>query len=325
MVDSGFKTVAMNLSVIIPTYNRSGLLRKTLEGLTRQTALASIQEVIVINDGSTDATSEAARQFSTLIPVRLLEQSRSGVSRARNYGIREAKSDVVLFLDDDVIPGPHLVSEHAAFHNEMKNLEAVLMGYVTWHPEIRVTPFMRWYGEYGALFGFGRLNENREVDPCYLYTCNISFKTEFLRANDGFNDDLIVLEDHELAYRLAQKGMRFFFRRAATGYHHQSFTFEQACERLRRYSAGLQAFLSTGAGQTMAQKRAKVSFRTMEALAKLVAKAAFPLKPLVDSDFPLPHALYRLFYWYYGTHLSFWSQVPAPIATSSRDQARAKD
>jgi glycosyltransferase involved in cell wall biosynthesis len=315
----------MSITVIIPTYNRCDLLRKTLDGLSRQTELVAIKEVIVVNDGSTDGTRDAAEQFSKRLPIRVLEQSQSGVSRARNYGIREAQSDVVLFLDDDVIPGPHLVSEHAAFHNEMRTLEAVLMGYVTWHPEIRVTPFMRWYGEYGALFGFGRLKENQEVDPRYLYTCNISFKTEFLRANDGFNDDLIVLEDHELAYRLAQKGMRFFFRRAATGYHHQSFTFKQACERLSRYSAGLQAFLSTGAGQKMAQKRAKVSFRTIEAVAKLAAKAAFPLKPLVDSDFPLPSPFYRLFYWYYGTHLSFWSRVSAPIDTSgSRDQARAK-
>jgi glycosyltransferase involved in cell wall biosynthesis len=315
----------MDISVIIPTYNRCELLRKTLEGITRQSALASIHEVIVISDGSTDATIEAAGQFSALIPIRFLEQPRSGVSRARNYGIREAQSDVVLFLDDDVIPGPRLIAEHAAFHREMPNLEAVLMGYVTWHPEIHVTPFMRWYGEHGGLFGFGRLKEAQEVDPRYLYTCNVSFKTEFLRANNGFNESLIVLEDHELAYRLAHKGMRFFFRRAATGYHYQSFTLEQACERLRRYSTGLDAFLSTGAGEEMAHKKARVTFRAMEAVAKLAAKVASPLKPLVDSDFPLPHPLYRLFYWYYGTHLSFWSSVSAPVPNSgSRDQARAK-
>jgi hypothetical protein len=75
----------------------------------------------------------------------------------------------------------------------------------------------------------------------------------------------------------------------------------------------------------MAQKKTKVSFRAMEEAAKLAAKAASPLKPLVDSDFPLPDPLYRLFYWYYGTHLSFWSRISAPIANrGSGDQARAK-
>jgi glycosyltransferase involved in cell wall biosynthesis len=315
----------MNITVVIPTYNRRALLRKTLEGLSQQTGVASMEEVIVVSDGSTDGTREAAEQFSTRLPIRVLEQERSGVSRARNHGMREVKSDVVLFLDDDVVPGPQLVSEHAAFHKEMPRLESVLMGYVTWHPDLAVTHFMRWYGEYGALFGFSLLNEDKEVNPRYLYTCNVSFKTEFIRANDGFNESLIVLEDHELAYRLAERGMRFFFRRAAIGYHNQSFTFDQACERLRHYSVGLDAFLSTEAGQKMAEKRGQIAVRTLEAVARLAARVVSPLKPLIDSDIQLPKPLYRLFYWYYGTHLSFWSRVSAPILTSgSRDQARVK-
>ena len=316
----------MNIAVIIPTYNRSELLRRTLEGLSRQTELAIIQEVIVVSDGSSDATREAAEQFSGRLPVRVLEQGRLGVSRARNYGIREAESDVVLFLDDDVVPGPHLVAEHAKFHREMRGLEAVLMGYVTWHPDMQVTPFMRWYGEFGGLYGFSLLKENQEVDPRYLYTCNVSFKTEFIRANDGFTESLSVLEDHELAYRLAKKGMTFFFSRAAIGYHYQSFTFEKACERLRRYSVGLDAFLSTEAGRKMAQKRGRVGVRALEALARFVARLASPLKTLVDSNVPMPNSMYRLFYWYYGTDLSFWGRVSAPVvANAPRDSARAKD
>jgi glycosyltransferase involved in cell wall biosynthesis len=315
----------MDITVIIPTHNRCELLRKTLDGLSRQTGSASVKEVIVVSDGSTDSTTDIAQQFSTRLPIRVLEQPRSGVSRARNYGIREAKSDVVLFLDDDVVPGPQLISEHAEFHKDMPSLEAVLMGYVTWHPDVAVTPFMRWYGEYGGLFAFTLLKENQEVDPRYLYTCNVSFKTEFVRANHGFKESLVVFEDHELAYRLAARGMVFFFRQAATGYHNQSFTFEQACERLRRYSVGLDAFLSTEAGQKMARKKRRVVVRTIETGAKLAAKILSPLKPLIDSSLPLPNPLYRLFYWYYGTHLSFWSRASAPIITDgSRDQARAK-
>jgi len=305
----------MNATIIIPTYNRSELLRKTLDGISRQTELAFIKEVIVVSDGSTDSTRDVAEQFSGRLPIRVLEQARRGVSRARNYGMREAKSDVVLFLDDDIVPGPRLVAEHARFHEEMPRLEAVQMGYVTWHPDVTVTPFMRWYGEYGGLCAFSLLKENQEVDPRYLYTCNVSFKTEFIRANNGFTEGLCVLEDHELAYRLAKKGMKFFFNRAAIGYHNQSFTFEQACERLRRFSVGLDAFMSTEAGQKMAQKRGRIVVRSVEAGARFAVKLMSPLKPLIDSNLAMPRPFYRLFYWYYGSYLSFWSQVSVPLDT----------
>jgi glycosyltransferase involved in cell wall biosynthesis len=303
----------MNITIIIPTYNRSELLGKTLEGIGQQTESACIKEVIVVSDGSTDATREAAERFSGRLPLRVLEQARLGVSRARNYGLREAKSEVVLFLDDDIVPGPRLVAEHAKFHQEMPCLEAVLMGYVTWHPDVTVTPFMRWFGEYGGLCAFSLLKENQRADPRYLYTCNASFKTEFLRANHGFTEGLSVLEDHELAYRLAKRGMLFFFRRSAIGYHNQSFTFEQACERLRRFSVGLETFLSTEAGQKMAQKKGRVAVRSMEAAARFAVKLVSPLRPLIDSNLPMPNWLYRLFYWYYGTYLSYWSRVPASV------------
>jgi hypothetical protein len=178
---------------------------------------------------------------------------------------------------------------------------------VTWLPELEITPFMRWYGEFGGLFGFSLLTDNRENDPRYLYSCNLSLKADFLRANGGFDPTLSVLEDHELGFRLKQRGLKMYFRRAALGYHNQTFTFDQACQRLKRYSGGLKAFCKTDAGRAMLERRSRWVFRLADMAVRVLAPALSPLRILVDSKIRLPNAVYRLLYWYYGSYGAFWA------------------
>jgi len=302
----------MDITVIIPTHNRSELLRRTLQGFHEQSSSELEWELIVVSDGSTDSTDQIVMDFESHLPLKYFRQQKSGVSCARNLGLREAQSPIVLFLDDDVIPGPHLISEHVRFHTEQPRLESVLLGYVTWFAEVACTPFMHWYGEFGGLFGYSLLKDDQQGDPRYLYTCNVSFKTEFLRRNNGFNESLSVLEDHELGYRLKKDGMKMYFRRVALGYHNQSFTFAQACRRLERYSGGLPAFCLTEAGQVMVRRRARLGYSLAEMAIRIVAPLLSLLLPLMDSSIRFPNATYRLFYWYYGTYLAFWSRAMRP-------------
>ena len=313
----------MDLTIIIPTCNRSELLKRTLQGFCEQAADELQWQLIIVSDGSTDSTHRTVMDFEARLPVRFLQQPKRGVSCARNLGLSETHSPIVLFLDDDVIPSPQLIHEHARFHRERTELEAVLLGYVTWLPEVASTPFMRWYGEFGGLFGFSLLKDDRQGDPRYLYTCNLSFKTEFLRANGGFNESLSVLEDHELGYRLTRRGMKMYFRRAALGYHNQTFTFDQACQRLERYSNGLTAFCMTDAGQAMLRRRAKLPFRLAEAFVEMVVPLLSPFRPLLDSSSKLPNVIYRLFYWYYGSYRAFWSHaVPPDLGNNADDPVK---
>ena len=298
------------ITVVIPTYNRCDLLRRTLEGFCEQSLAEVCWEIIVVSDGPSNSTRLTVEDFENQLPIRYLEQEKKGVSSARNLGHREAHSPLVLFLDDDVIPGPKLVAEHLEFHRQALEQECVLLGYVTWHSDnIPVTPFMRWYGESGALFAYSRLTDGKQASARFLYSCNVSFKTDFLRKHAGFNEALTVLEDHELGYRLEKDGMRMFFRRSAIGYHNQSFTFDQACQRLQRYASGLDNFLATDAGHEMQKRKSSVKMKVAEAGMRILGRVASPFRSIVDSNVTLPGALYRLFYWYYATDRAFWSKA----------------
>lgn len=302
------------LTVVIPTYARSDILRLTLRGLCAQSNLQDIEEVIVVSDGHDELAAAVVLMFADYLPIRYLTQPKLGVSAARNLGIAVAKSSVIVLLDDDVIPHPDLIAEHAKFHNRFPDPRSVLLGNVTWHPDLKITPFMEWYGERGALFGFGLLKDNSEVDARYFYSCNISFKREFFIANGGFDKTLTVLEDNELGHRLSQDGMRLVFRRSALGYHYQTFTFAQACKRLERYSSGLDPFLATPAGRALAKKRRRLYFRLAETAVRLSSPLLKPLVPVLDGSRKLPNFFYRLMYWYYGAYRCFWARADRRLA-----------
>jgi len=87
------------VSIIIPTYNRSAMLLRTLESVKRQTHRE--WEAIVIDDGSTDGTSRLFEPGVQDRRIRDIRQENAGVSAARNSGLRAAHGDFIAFLDSD--------------------------------------------------------------------------------------------------------------------------------------------------------------------------------------------------------------------------------
>lgn len=85
------------VSVIIPTYNRGSLISRAVESVLAQTF--TDYELIVVDDGSTDQTQQVLAKFKKRI--RYIFQENSGVSAARNHGIREATGEYIAFLDSD--------------------------------------------------------------------------------------------------------------------------------------------------------------------------------------------------------------------------------
>jgi len=90
----GLKTPLV--SVVIPCYNQAHFLGEAIESVLKQTYKHF--EIVVVDDGSTDNTSEVARRYSG---IRCIEQANQGLSAARNTGIRESKGEYLVFLDAD--------------------------------------------------------------------------------------------------------------------------------------------------------------------------------------------------------------------------------
>ena len=96
----------VSISVIIPTYNRPGLLKACLESLARQSFPTDQFEVIVVNDGGNDDLENALDPYSERLNLRLLNQANMGPAGARNTGVASACGEFLAFTDDDCTAAP---------------------------------------------------------------------------------------------------------------------------------------------------------------------------------------------------------------------------
>jgi glycosyltransferase involved in cell wall biosynthesis len=309
------------LTVVIPTHNRAGVLKRVLLAYRSQSAPELIEELIVVDDGSTDNTEAVvmeARELSPF-PVRYLRQANKGPAAARNYGIREARAPVILFTDSDVAPAPCLVSKHLATHDKHPSVEVAVLGYVGWPTDPKPTPFMAWYGEHGALFSFGKFRSGQQLTFLNFYTCNLSLKTEFLRTHGHFDEEFksAAYEDIELGYRLGKAGLRLLYNAEAVGYHHQYFFFKNVCEKARRNAAATRLFGGKEAGRCILeqQRRRKsgLGYKIGRAIAIGLGAILSPFRSVLDSRVQLPSVIYHLLFWYHVTRSSDLSE--------SRDRA----
>jgi glycosyltransferase involved in cell wall biosynthesis len=294
-----------SLTVVIPTFNREAVLRKALEAYLTQSNPDAIRELLVVDDGSTDGTGQMVAEISrqSCFPIRYLRQCNRGPAAARNFGIREARSPIVLFTDSDIIPNRDLVAQHLEWHGANPETRVAVLGYVTWPAQPKPTPFMKWYGE-EAMFRYRELQHEREISFTFFYTCNLSLKTEFLRTRGQFDEDFksAAYEDTELAYRLNKTGLRLLYNARAVAYHYQFFSFSDACNRAKASQAAEKTFLTKEAGRILwaprQKRRSRLWFPLATWVATMVGTVLRPARGLLNSSVPLPRLMYRLFYWY---------------------------
>ncbi|HTT55998.1 MAG TPA: glycosyltransferase family 2 protein [Opitutaceae bacterium] len=94
----------IRITVAIPTYNRADLLRQTLAGVTRQDFPAERYEVLVIDNNSRDGTRAVVAEFAGTNPApRHLIETRQGLDHARNRALSEARGEIIVFADDDIL------------------------------------------------------------------------------------------------------------------------------------------------------------------------------------------------------------------------------
>jgi glycosyltransferase involved in cell wall biosynthesis len=204
------------LSVVIPTYNRRDRLARVLAALERQTTPAADFEVVIVDDGSTDGTTEWLGQRATPFELCALRQANAGPARARNAGVERASGEIVLFIDDDVEPVPELIAEHLRLHAAEPNI--VVIGPLASLPHYE-QPWVAW--EQAKVEAQYRAMERGDWAPTFrqFWTGNASLARAHILGAGGFDPSYLRAEDVELGVRLKDRGLSFRFNPAARGLH----------------------------------------------------------------------------------------------------------
>ena len=96
-----------DVTVLVPTRNRAGMLKETLEAFCRVRRNELEVQFVIIDNGGTDATADVVREFASRLPMRVLQEPQPGKCNALNRALREVDlGQVVAFTDDDVTPDP---------------------------------------------------------------------------------------------------------------------------------------------------------------------------------------------------------------------------
>jgi glycosyltransferase involved in cell wall biosynthesis len=101
-----------SFSIVVPTFQRRNLVCDAVRRICAIEYEGELETIVVV-DGSTDGTAPKLSRLTCPVPLRVIEQENRGAAHARNRGAAEARGDILLFLDDDMIAEPNLLTEHA--------------------------------------------------------------------------------------------------------------------------------------------------------------------------------------------------------------------
>jgi glycosyltransferase involved in cell wall biosynthesis len=173
------------IAVVIPCYNHSNVLRRTLEALTLQTFPA--KEVLVIDDGSTDNPEMIVKDFLGRLPLRLIRfEANKGAPAARNEGARNTTSTFLLFLDADAVLVPNALKMMA------KELEGDPKAAFVYSDFLWGSKRFR-----GQKFSLAALNHRN-----FIHTSSLIRRSAF----PGFDESLRKFQDWDLWLTVAERG-----------------------------------------------------------------------------------------------------------------------
>jgi len=244
----------MDMSIIIPSHNRAGLVAQAVRSALAQAYPNDRYEIIVVDNSSSDATPQVVRtlQQSTGSRLHYLREERLGLHYARHAGARLARGEILVFTDDDATVDPGWLQAYGTAFAE--HPEMVAAGGPV-RPVWEVPP-PEWLLHYiGDAKTFGPLSLMEPHDEFRLDTkesffgVNMAIRRDMLFAVGGFNPELIgsfTVGDGEsgLNRKLQERGCLIGYVPGALVYHHipaARMTLEHLC-RWQAHLAGAQLY-----------------------------------------------------------------------------------
>lgn len=182
------KSDGNTVSIIIPTYNRSGSILKAIKSVVGQTSES--WELIIVDDGSNDDTYEVIKTYIDLPRIHYYFQDNKGVSSARNYGASKANEEFLIFLDSDDFLFPNLISE-------LQVLDLNDYDLICW--EVLKT----WDGEQ-KVWKPKRLNSMYNHFKVHFLAGSVAYRKSIFYAVEGYDENIKFGENYELGLRICR-------------------------------------------------------------------------------------------------------------------------
>ena len=204
----------MYVSVIIPTYNRAGTIKRSVESVLNQTY--DKLEVIIVDDGSTDNTSEVVESIKDDRVRYIKLEKNQGVSHARNYGVSQANYDMIAFHDSDDAWRIDKLEKQIKKYNDNLHVALVYCAYENHYEECNVrVPLEEDDLKYleGDIYSY-LLQVNTIGAPTIL------MRKELFEKIGGFDESYLSLEDWDFAIKASKLGRISFVNEALMDVYH---------------------------------------------------------------------------------------------------------
>ncbi|MDR2425277.1 MAG: glycosyltransferase [Prevotellaceae bacterium] len=217
------------ISVIVCTYNRADCILDALNSLVCQTLPLQLFEILLVNNNSTDNTSELCKTFICDKPefnYHYIVEQNQGLSYARNRGIAEACGEIIVFMDDDAVAEPDYLEELFAFFNVVP-IAAACGGRI--YPRFE-SQRPRWMSRFLVpLTSSIDLGEKPKIFSYRQFPvgANMAVRKTMFERYGVFNPDLgrkgnslDGAEEKDLFYRLMMNGEKIYYVPNAIVYHY---------------------------------------------------------------------------------------------------------
>ncbi len=222
-------------SIVIPARNGRSQLETTFDSIAALDFDLSQIEVLVVDDGSTDGTAEFLASCDVPFTLRSERIDMGNQSAGTNRAIRMARGEFILGSAQDIIFHPDLLSRHLQWHRKHDDEDLVVLGYLPYPEDLKLTPFMFYLVNGGFQFAYFMIQDKMHVPGSFLYAPNFSVKAETLHQVGLFDESFPYgCQDGDLGIRLAMNGVRFVYEPQAIGYHDHPMELEGYKERQAR-------------------------------------------------------------------------------------------